>query len=98
MNCLNCSTEFNGHYCNECGQKSSDTKFTMKGMVYDLVFSTCHIEKKGLPHTIKELTLRPGFAVKNVINGQRLYLYPPFKFLVLMGALVIIFSLRYNFF
>jgi hypothetical protein len=70
----------------------------MKGMMYDLVFSTFHIEKKGLPHTIKELTLRPGLAVKNVINGQRLYLYPPFKFLVLMGALVIIFSLRYNFF
>jgi Protein of unknown function (DUF3667) len=67
-------------------------------MLYDIFFSTFHIEKKGLPFTIRQLTISPGLAIKNVIEGQRQYLYPPFKYLVLMGALVIIFSLRYNFF
>jgi hypothetical protein len=67
-------------------------------MFTDFFFSVLHVEKKGLPHTIRELTLRPGDAISRVIRGQRQYLYPPFKYLVLMGAAVIIFSLRYKFF
>ena len=98
ISCPNCQTDFLGHYCNTCGQKATDLKYTLKGMLYDVFFSTFHIEKKGLPFTIRELTLNPGTAVKKVLSGQRLYLYPAFKYLVLMGALVIIFSLRYNFF
>lgn len=98
LTCSNCTTHFNGQYCHECGQKAGDAKYTLKGMLYDLFFSTFHIEKKGLPFTIRELTLRPGQAIQRVINGQRMYLYPAFKYLVLMGAIVIIFSLRYNFF
>lgn len=98
MICLNCSTHFNGHYCHECGQKSAEARYSFKGMMSDLFLSVLHVEKKGLPHTIRELTLRPGDAIRKVIRGQSLFLYPPFKYLVLMGAAVIIFSLRYKFF
>jgi hypothetical protein len=66
--------------------------------VTDLFFSAFHLEKKGLPHTIHKLTTEPGRAIRAVLMGKRLSLYPPFKYLVLMGALVIIFSLRYRFF
>jgi hypothetical protein len=98
MVCPNCSNTFTGHYCNECGQKSSDAKYTLKGMISDLFLSAVHVEKKGLPYTLVQLTVRPGEAIKKVIAGQRLHLYPPFKFLILMGALVIVFSVRYKFF
>ncbi|MCU0431312.1 MAG: DUF3667 domain-containing protein [Cytophagaceae bacterium] len=60
--------------------------------------SAFHIEKKGLLYTVKELSLRPGHAIRKVIEGQRLSLYPPFKYLLLMGAIVVLFSLRYKFF
>ena len=67
-------------------------------MITDLFFSAFHVEKKGLLYSVRELTLRPGEAIKKVLMGQRQYLYPPFKYLVLLGAVVIIFSLRYKFF
>jgi hypothetical protein len=98
MNCLNCSTKIDGNYCHECGQKTSDVRYTFKGLITELFFSAFHVEKKGLPYTIKALTIEPGRAIKNVLQGQRQSLYPPFKYLVLMGAIVIIFSLRYRFF
>jgi hypothetical protein len=98
MNCNNCFSESNGNYCFNCGQKSGEAKFTMKSMVLDLVFSAFHLEKKGLLFTLRELTFRPGDSIKKYIKGQRQYLYPPFKYLVLMGTIVIILSLRYNFF
>jgi hypothetical protein len=98
MTCLNCSTPFDGNYCNECGQKTIDTRFTLKSMGTDLFFSAFHVEKKGLPVTIKNLALTPGASIRDFLHGKRQSLYPPFKYLVLMGAIVIVFSLRYRFF
>jgi hypothetical protein len=98
MNCLNCSTKIAGNFCYECGQKTEDLRYTLKGLVKDLFFSALHLEKKGLPSTIARLTTEPGKAIRQVLEGQRQSLYPPFKYLVLIGAIIIIFSLRYRFF
>jgi hypothetical protein len=87
-----------GNYCHACGQKLTDPRYTIKNLTSDLFFSAFHLEKKGLPYTIKALTFQPGTAIKDVLKGKRLTLYPAFKYLVLMGALVILFSLRYRFF
>lgn len=98
MICLNCATKTIGHFCHECGQKTEDLRYTIKGLVKDLFFSAFHLEKKGLPNTILRLTTAPGIAIRAVLQGQRQSLYPPFKYLVLVGAVVIVFSLRYRFF
>jgi hypothetical protein len=98
MVCPNCETVYEGNFCPECGQKTLHGRYTVKGLAHELVFSAFHLEKKGLPYTVKELTLRPGIAIKNVLDGQRLSLYPPFKYLVLVGTVIVILSLRYGFF
>jgi hypothetical protein len=98
MNCLNCSSIVTGNYCHECGQKNEDGRYTFKGLVKDLFFSAAHLEKKGLLNTLMRLTTEPGKAIRGVLEGQRLSLYPPFKYLVLVGAIVILFSVRYRFF
>lgn len=98
MNCLNCGTRTVGNYCHECGQKTTDVRYTLKALTTDLFFSAFHVEKKGLPNTIFKLTTDPGNAIRAVLKGQRKSLYPAFKYLVLVGAIVIIFSLRYRFF
>ncbi len=96
--CPNCENVYKGNYCNDCGQKTVHGRFTMKNLISEAFLSAFHIEKKGLIYTVGELTLRPGKAVLNVIRGQRLSLYPPFKYLLLVGAIIVIFSLRYKFF
>ncbi len=98
MVCPNCETVYDGNYCPECGQKTVHGRYTLNGLASELIFSAFHLEKKGLPYTVKELTLRPGTAIKKVLEGQRLSLYPPFKYLVLVGAIIVILSLRYGFF
>lgn len=98
MTCLNCATQTIGHYCHECGQKTEDARYTIRGLIKDLFYSAVHLEKKGLPHTIVRLTTEPGLAIRAVLQGQRQSLYPPFKYLVLVGAVVIVCSLRYRFF
>jgi len=98
MVCPNCETVYEGNYCPECGQKTVHGRYTIKALASELIFSAFHLEKKGLPYTVKELTIRPGIAIRHVLEGQRLSLYPPFKYLVLVGAFVVVLSLRYGFF
>jgi hypothetical protein len=98
MKCLNCKTVYDGNFCPECGQKAIEMRYTLKGMITDLFFSVAHLEKKGLPNTVKMLCRNPGQAIKNFLTGHRQTLYPPFKYLVLIGAIVILFSARYKFF
>jgi hypothetical protein len=98
MVCPNCETVYEGNFCPECGQKTVHGRYTLKGLASEVIFSAFQMEKKGLPYTVKELTLRPGKAIKNVLEGQRLSLYPPFKYLILVGTIVVVLSLRYRFF
>jgi hypothetical protein len=79
-------------------QKTENVRFTVRGLFKDLLFETLELEDNSLPKTIFRLTKEPGNAIREVIQGQRQSLYPPFKFLVLIGAIVIVFSLRYRFF
>lgn len=98
MICPNCSTETIGPYCHECGHETENARFTMRGLFKDLLFEVLELEDQSLPKTILRLAKEPGKVIRDVIQGQRRSLYPPFKFLLLIGAVVILFSLRYRFF
>lgn len=98
MTCPNCSTKTTGRYCHECGQKTGEARYTFKGILTDLFYDAIQLENKSLPKTIFRLTKEPGTAIREVILGKRQSLYPPFKFLALIGAVVILLSLRYRFF
>ena len=97
LTCSNCSTNTIGPYCHQCGQKTENARYTTKALIRELFYSLVDVEK-GLPYTILALTMKPGKAIHEVIRGRRSSLYSPFKYLLLAGALVIIFSLRYRFF
>ncbi len=96
--CANCSTEFDLNYCHHCGQKAIKERLTIKYLLTDFVFSFFHLEKKGLLFTVKEMFVRPGFTAKDYIEGKRQRFYPPMKLLILAGTIIVIASLRYNFF
>ena len=98
MICPNCSTETKGPYCHKCGQKTEYLRYTMGGIMKDLFLDAVELEDKSLPKSLFRLAKEPGKAIREVIQGRRQSLYPPFKFLVLLGAMVIVLSIRYRFF
>lgn len=97
-NCPNCNTDFELNYCHNCGQKAIKERLSLKYLTTDFIFSFFHLEKKGLLFTLKELFLRPGLTAKDYIVGKRQRFYPPMKLLILAGTIIVIASLRYNFF
>lgn len=84
--CKNCSTEFEGKYCPDCGQKAKTRRITTAHVLDDLRQAVVHFDR-GFLFTIKELALRPGHAVRDFIEGKRTNLMKPVKFAAWASAI-----------
>lgn len=97
MVCKNCGTRFQGNFCPHCAQSASVERFNMKTLLAESFVSSLDIET-GLFGTLKVLALRPGRAIRDYIDGKRLSLYVPAKFLLVIGAVTTILAIRYGIF
>ncbi len=87
--CLNCDNNFEGVFCNLCGQKAATHRFTMHEWLHEIPHSIFHVDS-GFFLTIKTLFVRPGDAVREYLQGKRKLLFSPFLYvLILCGIFVI---------
>lgn len=54
INCKNCENQFEGHFCNQCGQKANVQRINFSYLVNEFSKGIFQIER-GLFFTIKEL-------------------------------------------
>jgi hypothetical protein len=84
--CLNCETQLIDKFCHHCGQKASTHRITFNKFVsHDLPHGLFHLDR-GIIYTIRNLLLRPGYAAKSFISGQRIRHYNIFALFVIMIA------------
>lgn len=87
--CLNCNTALTGKFCHECGQKADTHRITAKHFImHDLVHGIWHIDK-GIPYTLKQAAIRPGYAIKDYIKGKRVNFYNIFYLLLMVMAFIL---------
>ena len=84
MECYNCSTVFEGKYCNNCGQKAGIKRFTIKNVSAEFLHGFFHVHS-GLIYTIKELFIHPGVTLRGYLSGRRVSYFNPFTYLVLIS-------------
>lgn len=87
--CLNCTAELDGAYCHICGQRADTARFTTKRL-WGQVFEAFTDLDRGFLHTLKVLTVAPGLAIKDYLDGKRSPMYNPFRFYILTAAALII--------
>ena len=88
--CKNCHDHFEGNYCSHCGQSSNTHKINIHFVWHDIQHGLLHFDK-GILFTIKELFARPGFTIREFIEGKRVNHYKPLSLvLVLAGVLAIL--------
>lgn len=83
MVCKNCGNNFQGDFCNSCGQKNIKNRFTIKEIVNETIGVFTNYDS-GLKVTIKEMFLDPFKLINNYLNGKRIVYYNPFKLLILV--------------
>lgn len=86
LTCKNCNTVFEGNYCNNCGQSAKTHRITWKEILHYLTHALFHTDK-GFFYTIKELIIRPGFTIKDYLEGKRIKHFNPILFLIIIGSI-----------
>jgi hypothetical protein len=93
--CLNCSTNFEGNYCNNCGQQKIDEdEFTMKTFVKNAIGESLEIDSRLLK-TIKLLLFKPGVLTTEYFKGKFQSYWSPVKLYLICSLLY--FVVFYNF-
>ncbi len=96
MKCINCEqiVEDNHSYCPYCGQKTDLRRLDFNQLMADLWNSFTDTEQ-GILLTIKQLVYRPGYVARDYISGKRKTYFNPFRYLVVMLAIVLFFVLKF---
>jgi hypothetical protein len=84
IECKNCKALFEGNYCNNCGQKADQKRFTFNKLLGEFIYGFVRVHG-GFLFTVKELFNRPGEVLRGYIEGKRVNYYRPFSFLVMIS-------------
>ncbi len=89
MNCRNCGHEFEGNFCNNCGQSAKVDRINWKYLVNSISESILQIDR-GFLYTAKILLLRPKESLTDFFIGKRKRLSKPFTFLIVSATILLI--------
>jgi hypothetical protein len=84
--CRNCNHEFEGDFCNHCGQAADTHRLNMHHIWHDLQHGLFHFDN-GIFYTIKQLLTRPGYTIREYINGKRVRHFKPLSFVIILATL-----------
>ncbi len=86
VKCKNCEHIFHGNFCQHCGQSAKIKRIDFQYFLHDIPHSIFHIDK-GFTFTLKELFTRPGYTLKEYLQGKRVKHFKPFAFVVLLSTI-----------
>ncbi len=89
--CLNCGTKFIGNYCNRCGQSASTFQYHFK-KIPEIIASELFLIEDGFSNTLLNLLYRPGYMIRDFIQGKRVNYIQPFHLLFILATLYLMFS------
>ncbi len=85
MTCKNCSEEASGHYCSNCGQKTTVARLTLASLASQLSEGVFQINR-GFFFTLKELFVRPGHSIRAFLGGKRKNHFKPIAYAFLIST------------
>ncbi len=87
--CLNCDTEFKGNYCPNCGQKAGVGRLRIRNTIVNFLGLFTKMNR-GAVHTIVDLLYRPGFMMREYLDGHRAEYASPLLLVFLVITLNVI--------
>ncbi len=85
ITCMNCGNQYEGDYCPSCGQPASTGKFTWKSLL--LSFLHAWDFESGFLYVFRELWLHPRQLIRGYLDGKRVNVYPPIKYMLISIAI-----------
>ena len=93
--CPTCGTHFEGNYCPRCGQSATIGRYSFKN-AFLLFLDVWGLGNRGMFRTIRDLILRPGYMIRDYLQGMQMAYFPPFKMYFLLLALNLVVDTGFN--
>ena len=87
ITCKNCNNQFEGQFCNHCGQSADTQRLDFKFLLKNLHKNFLHYFHKGIFYTSRQLFTRPGHSIREYIEGKRVNHFEPIGLLITFAAL-----------
>lgn len=84
--CPTCGRHYVGNYCPQCGQSSTIGRYSFKKALL-LYLDVWGLGNRGMFRSLRDLLLRPGYMIRDYLEGMQMAYFPPFKMLFLLLAL-----------
>lgn len=84
--CLNCKRPLTGKYCSHCGQKADTHRIGIHFLWHDIQHGLLHVDK-GILYTVKELFTRPGYTIREFLEGKRINHFKPFSLVIILAGI-----------
>lgn len=84
--CKNCQQLVSAKYCGQCGQEASTHKISSHFLWHDIQHGFFHVDK-GILYTLKELFTRPGFSIKEYLEGKRVQHFKPISLVIILAGI-----------
>lgn len=86
--CINCGHHYSGRVCPQCGQVGTWTHYTWKQVILNFL-DIWGMGNRPMFRTLGELFWRPGYMIRDYLNGHRQFYFPPFKLVAVIVVLLI---------
>jgi len=83
--CKNCDNEFEGKFCNECGQSAMTHRLNIKFLWHDIQHGLFHFDK-GIIYSLKQLCTKPGITINEYMAGKRVGHFKPLSLVVVLAT------------
>ena len=84
--CPTCATHYQGNYCPRCGQSAKISRYSFKN-AFLLFLDVWGLGNRGMFRTLRDLLLRPGYMIRDYLQGMQMAYFPPFKMFFLLITL-----------
>ena len=86
--CINCGHHYSGRICPQCGQAGTWTHYTWKQIILNFL-DIWGMGNRPMFRTLGELFSRPGYMIRDYLNGHRQFYFPPFKLVAVLVVLLL---------
>lgn len=87
--CQNCGETYSGNYCPTCGQTHKVKRFDLANITKELIVNALDFEH-GFLRTLLELFWRPGYMMRDYLDGHRIDYNKPFKAIFVLATIYLI--------
>jgi len=94
--CNHCGYGYEGRYCPQCGMSSQHARFTFSRLTSNFL-DIWGFGNRPMFRSIRDLLWRPGYMIRDYLEGHHLSYFPPFKMLAVLTLVIVFVTWLFDF-